>query len=87
MIVKRVEGVDLAHIVETDGKCYYVDSSLTPSGTYETNVFQCDKKGKIKNHDPLIVKHYDSDHDMWLGHYTIIENLKEAIRYEHKKSE
>lgn len=86
MIVKRVEGVGLAHIVETDGKRYYVDSSLTPSGTYETNVFQCDKKGKIKNHDPLIVKHYDSDHDMWLGHHAIIGNLKEAIRYEHKKS-
>ena len=46
-IIYRVKEREIAHIVKSDKRYYYIDSAFTKDMGYETMAFSCNKKGEV----------------------------------------
>lgn len=81
-VITKVDGRDLAHIVEQDGQYYYVDSALTFDNGYETMIFRAepDEDGpfngfKVDAWADLYCERYLSPEHMVTRHAQIIEAI------------
>lgn len=72
---------ELSHIVECNGKKYFVDSNDTFDYGYETMVFDVLKNDKI-DWSGIYTERYLSYEEMEKQHYTICNNLENYINIE-----
>ena len=82
-VITKVDGRDLAHIVELDGHHYYIDSALTFDCGYETMIFRAipSKDGefngfKVVDWGELYCERYLSEERMKTRHAQIIEEIE-----------
>ena len=74
---------ELSHMVECNGKKYFVDSNDTFDHGYETMVFNVLKNDKI-DWLHLYVERYSSYEKMEKQHYIICNNLENYINIKEK---
>ena len=80
-VIRKVEGRQLAHIVQTDDKKFhYVDSNNTFDCGYETMSFSCDKTGEKIKWGGEYTEHHYSHESMKKRHDYIINHLEEVLQ-------
>ena len=72
---------ELSHIVECNGKKYFVDSNDTFDYGYETMIFDVLKNDEI-DWSGIYTERYLSYEEMEKQHYTICNNLENYINIE-----